>query len=309
METNKENMINDASGTNEAITANAERLVSEERPVSEESAASVPSNEWGMPLQSAAKPDDSKNISDYSDLNGLMSEVSAKDSSIVNQEIYETTKIKSLKSNRKVVVLILSLLLISALAFGGYQTVSAIKYSNIAATNKSYYEQEQKRATDLDGQIVLLRDELGRTEADKKALEELNKSLESQNGALDKKATSAEEQMKSAQADLAAKRDELAKINNTLAAKKSELEKAQRGIAKFSEIEKLYISFKTEKDKFAGYNALIIDNINDYLYGGDTAYIDKANANLALAKASYDEMEKLNVKMNAIFDIIKSGNY
>lgn len=211
---------------------------------------------------------------------------------------------------------ILSVLLIASLAFGGYQTVSAMKYDKMAATNKEFYEKETLRANELDGNIIRLDDkvvkleeELSKTDAGKKALEEVNKNLENENGALDQKATTAEEQMKKAQADLAAKQDELVKINSSLAAKKSELDKAQRGIAKFAEVEKLYITFKTKKDEFAGYNYLSIDNINSYLETGNQSYINAANSNLNMAKIAYGEMEELNTQMNAIFDIIKSGSY
>ena len=220
-------------------------------------------------------------------------------------------------------LLILSVLLVGSLAFGGYQTVSAIKYDKLAATNKLYYEQENKRANDLDSNIITLDDkivkldekavkleeELSKTDAGKKALEEVNKNLENENGALDQKATTAEELMNKAKAELAAKQDELIKINSTLAAKKSELEKAQRGIAKFAEVEKLYISFKMKKDEFAVYNLLIIDNINSYFETGNQSYIDVANSNFDKSKIAYQEMETLNTQMNVLFDIIKSGSY
>jgi hypothetical protein len=219
--------------------------------------------------------------------------------------------------------LVLFALLILISIFAGYETYSAFTLNKIAATNKAEYQKElnlvnsiQTQNANLNTDIAKLNvkytnleTELSKTAAGKAALQSANSTLQTQNVQLDQKATNAEQQMNKAQEDLKAKLTELATVNTDLIAKKTELDKANRGVSKFADLQNLYITFKQNKDDLTGYYNDSIGQINNYMATENASYRTAANNDLAQAHDSFLKMEDINTQMDVIFDLIKSGNY
>jgi hypothetical protein len=246
-------------------------------------------------------------------------------------QTYQQPPIKVKKSNSFNFLSIALIVLVILLGvFAGYETYSAFNLSKIAATNKADYQKEIKLVnsfktqndnlntdiSNLNVKYTNLETELSKTAAGKAALQTANNTLQTQNTQLDKKATDAEQQMIKAQADLKAKLAELdtanaqlTSVNGDLVAKKVELDKANRGISKFADLQNLYITFKKYKDDFTGYFSDSITKINFYMSSGNNSYKNAANLDLDNADIAYQKMEDINVQMNTIFDLIKSGNY
>ena len=246
-------------------------------------------------------------------------------------QTYQQPPIKIKKSNPFNFLSIALIVLVILLGvFAGYETYSAFNLSKIAATNKADYQKEIKLVnsfktqndnlntdiSNLNVKYTNLETELSKTAAGKAALQTANNTLQTQNTQLDKKATDAEQQMIKAQADLKAKLAELdtanaqlTSVNGDLVAKKVELEKTNRGISKFADLQNLYITYKKYQVEFANHYNDSIGDINKYMNTLDESYLNTANNDITQAKASLVKMDDINTQMDAIFDLIKSGNY
>lgn len=205
--------------------------------------------------------------------------------------------------------LALGVVLLSCIAFGAYQAFFANYFKKQYDDTNTLYLAEVSKSTVLEQQLTDLN-------LDKTQLESIKSDLEKENDELDTKAETAEEKASALQGSLSAKTEELQKkaaeltaMNSSLAAKKAELDKAQRGVAKFTEVEKLYASFKSKSDEFITHTGNCIGYIIQFLNTGTEKYIYMADDELGAADAVYGEMEKLNVQMNVIFNEIKAGNY
>ena len=205
--------------------------------------------------------------------------------------------------------LALGFVLLLVIAFSVYQAFFANYFK------KQYDETNTLYLAEVD-KSALLEQELTALNVDKTTLESIKNNLENQNAELDEKATTAEEEASELQGSLSAKTEELQKkaaelttMNSNLAAKKAELDKAQRGVAKFTEVEKLYTSFKTKSDEFIVHTGNSINYIVKYINTGNEDYVYAASDELDAADVIYSEMEKLNIQMNVVFDEIKAGSY
>lgn len=151
-------------------------------------------------------------------------------------------------------------------------------------------------------EVAKLTATLQSTEEGKKLLEQANKDL-------DRKATEAQEETKEVsaklndvQADLDAKLAEVEKVNKNLQTKQSELSKAERGIAKFAQLETLFNQYDKDIMTFLD----LISESNTAMMNSDWDEVDQIFAKMdPLVKKLDDEVEQIL----ALFEVIKSGKY
>ena len=105
-----------------------------------------------------------------------------------------------------------------------------------------------------------------------------------------------------AAADLKAKQAELATVTNNLTARQQELEKANRGIAKFDELEELFVQFAIDSDTVnmaldQGWLALVYGDEQSFNY-----YVD-------LIETTGERIDSTVVQIGEIFDAIENQQY
>ena len=130
--------------------------------------------------------------------------------------------------------------------------------------------------------------------ADQQAAESEQRAQESE-----QKASEAQQKADKAAADLKAKHAELATVTNNLTARQQELEKANRGIAKFDELEELFVQFAIDSDTVnmaldQGWLALVYGDEQSFNY-----YVD-------LIETTGERIDSTVVQICEIFDAIEN---
>ena len=157
-----------------------------------------------------------------------------------------------------------------------------------AASAKDEAEQANQKAEQANQRAEL---------ADQQAAESEQRAQESE-----QKASEAQQKADKAAADLKAKQAELATVTNNLTARQQELEKANRGIAKFDELEELFVQFAIDSDPVnmaldQGWLALVYGDEQSFNY-----YVD-------LIETTGERIDSTVVQIGEIFDAIENQQY
>lgn len=157
-----------------------------------------------------------------------------------------------------------------------------------AASAKDEAEQANQKAEQANQRAEL---------ADQQAAESEQRAQESE-----QKASEAQQKADKAAADLKAKQAELATVTNNLTARQQELEKANRGIAKFDELEELFVQFAIDSDTVnmaldQGWLALVYGDEQSFNY-----YVD-------LIETTGERIDSTVVQIGEIFDAIENQQY
>lgn len=157
-----------------------------------------------------------------------------------------------------------------------------------AASAKDEAEQANQKAEQANQRAEL---------ADQQAAESEQRAQESE-----QKASEAQQKADKAAADLKAKQAELATVTNNLTARQQELEKANRGIAKFDELEELFVQFAIDSDTVnmaldQGWLALVYGDEQSFNY-----YVD-------LIETTGERIDSTVIQIGEIFDAIENQQY
>ena len=157
-----------------------------------------------------------------------------------------------------------------------------------AASAKDEAEQANQKAEQANQRAEL---------ADQQAAESEQRAQESE-----QKASEAQKKADKAAADLKAKQAELATVTNNLTARQQELEKANRGLAKFDELEELFVQFAIDSDTVnmaldQGWLALVYGDEQSFNY-----YVD-------LIETTGERIDSTVVQIGEIFDAIENQQY
>lgn len=115
-------------------------------------------------------------------------------------------------------------------------------------------------------------------------------------------AADAKKKLDAANQELQSKLSEVQKVTNDLNARKADLDKANRGIAKFSDLEKLF----KEYDDSAGEYMTALNNAYQAVLNQDrTAY----NSNVSKLKTYASYLEEEYQQITGLFDDIRNNNY
>lgn len=164
-----------------------------------------------------------------------------------------------------------------------------------AASAKDEAEQANQKAEQANQRAELADQQAA--ESEQRAQESEQKASEAQ-----QKASQAQQKADKAAADLKAKQAELATVTNNLTARQQELEKANRGIAKFDELEELFVQFATDSDTVnmaldQGWLALVYGDEQSFNY-----YVD-------LIETTGERIDSTVVQIGEIFDAIENQQY
>lgn len=133
-------------------------------------------------------------------------------------------------------------------------------------------------------------------------LRDENSGLSDRGKELTSDLSTANEKNDQIQADLDKKKAEVAQINNQLSSKRAELGKAERGLAKFNDLNKLFGDF--DNDTYT-YTSLVNDAYQSILDGN----ADGLQKNLNKMKETYPKITKEEQDISNIFEKIQSGSY
>ena len=205
-------------------------------------------------------------------------------SAAVSAEVEEPVKPEKKRGffRRNILAFIFIFLFLCAGGYGAYQTYYAFTFQNLYNDTKGKLSDEKLYAGDLLKKLEVLT-------ADKTILEREQEEL---------------------RAGIDKVNAEISAANDQLENKKNELTKAQKGVAKFGEVEVLFDDFVTKSEQYIAAFYESITFINRYLStGGQQGYADQANAKLAEGGEILQSMGSIIEKINGIFNQIKSGNY
>lgn len=253
--------------------------------------------------------------------------IKEKEKTLKNKPIEETVPAAALEQgngSEGAVPMIKKKTLIVALSSAGGAAIVAIAVLGILLFQQA--GQTRKYQTES----LQYQQTLSETEEGKRQLQAANEKLGKENEALDAEAASAKDQAEAANqraeeadqkaleaeqlaadaqqkadqaaANLKAKQAELASVSSNLSARQQELEKANRGIAKFDELEELFIQFAKDADTL---NMALDEGWLALVYGDQQSY----NYYVELIETTGAHIDNVASQIRDIFTVIENQQY